>query len=223
MPVGYPVSQAKVYESQLADELMLINLSKESQGMFIETLDTMAKNLATPLAVGGNIKDLDEAENLFNNGADKVILNTGAISNPEVINELTNKYGSQSICLAIDIRQENDFIYMRGKKSKIEPGEMIDWLKEVQRRGCGEIMVSDIKRDGMSSGLNIELLKQIRDICKVPLIISGGCGTAQHFIDGFKNGADAVAAGTFFCKRDQNPLQCRSHVLNANISVRNSL
>ena len=91
------------------------------------------------------------------------------------------------------------------------------------REGCGEILITDINRDGMNTGLNIDLLQKVRDICKVPLIISGGCGTSQHFVEGFKHGADAVAAGTFFSKRDQNPLQCRSHVVNAKISVRQSL
>ena len=223
IPVGDPVSQAKIYESQLADELILVNLSKENHKLFIETLDTMAKNLATPLAVGGHVSNLVEAENLFNNGADKIILNTGAIYNPNIIDELANKYGSQSVCLAVDIEHMNDHIYIRGKSQKLQMKDLYEWVKEIQDRGCGEIMISDIRRDGMGNGLNIILLKSIRDICKVPLIISGGCGTAQHFVDGFNNGADAVAAGTFFCKRDQNPLQCRSHVVNAKIAVRHAL
>ena len=223
IPVGDPVSQAKIYESQLADELMLINLSKENQEPFIETLETMAKNLATPLAVGGSIVNLEQAEKLFKNGADKVVINTGAITNPQIIDELANKYGSQSVCLAIDIQEEEDFLYIRGKNNKVRVEDLIDWLEDVQRRGCGEILISDINRDGMNTGLNLDLMQRVRDICKVPLIISGGCGTSQHFVEGFRHGADAVAAGTFFSKRDQNPLQCRSHVVNAKISVRHSL
>lgn len=223
IPVGDPVSQAKIYESQLADELMLINLSKTNQEPFIETLETMAKNLATPLAVGGSVGNLEQAEKLFNSGADKVVINTGAIANPEIIDELASKYGSQSVCLSLDIEEKEDYLYIRGRNDRIQIGDMIDWLEEVQGRGCGEILITDINRDGMNTGLNIDLLQKVRDICKVPLIISGGCGTSQHFVEGFKHGADAVAAGTFFSKRDQNPLQCRSHVVNAKISVRHSL
>lgn len=223
IPVGDPLSQAKIYESQLADELILINLSGDNKGLFLKTLDNMAQALATPLAVGGNIKSLEEAEALFNNGADKIVVNTGAISDPEIISSLTRKYGSQSVCLAIDIQDEEGNMRIRGINGTVQTEDITSWVKEVQNRGCGEILVSDMQRDGMSNGLNIDLLNRMREICKVPLIISGGCGTAQHFVDGFKNGADAVAAGTFFCKRDQNPLQCRSHVVNAKITVRHSL
>ena len=223
IPVGDPISQAKVYESQLADELILVNLSKNNKNSFLKTLETMAKTLATPLAVGWNIKSIEEAEALFNYGADKLVINTGAISKPEMISELTRKYGSQSVCLAVDINDENGNIKIRGIEDTVQAEDITRWINEVQKRGCGEILISDMQRDGMSTGLNIDLLKKMREICKVPLIISGGCGTAQHFVEGFKHGADAVAAGTFFCKRDQNPLQCRAHVVNAGIKVRSSL
>ena len=109
IPVGDPVSQAKIYESQLADELMLVNLSKTNQEPFIETLETMAKNLATPLAVGGSVWNLEQAEKLFNSGADKVVINTGAIANPEIIDELASKYGSQSVCLSLDIEEKENY------------------------------------------------------------------------------------------------------------------
>lgn len=222
-PVGSPVSQAKIYESQLADELIIINIanSDEDRINFKNVVKEMSYELATPLAVGGKIKTLNQAKELFGNGADKIILNTGALINPKLITEIAELYGSQSVVVGIDLRyEENEYnIYSNNGKNKIEK-KLKEWLYEIEERGCGEVMITSIDRDGTGLGLEINIIKEIRNKVKVPLIISGGCGSSQHFVEGYKEGADAVAAGRFFCRRDQNPLQCKSHVLNAGIEVR---
>ena len=98
--------------------------------------------------------------------------------------------------------------------------EALDWAREAVDRGAGEVLVTAIERDGTGLGLDLELVQTLATQLKVPLIASGGCGLAQHFVDGYQAGAAAVAAGTFFCQRDQNPMQCRAHIRNAGIPIR---
>ena len=222
-PVGSPVSQAKIYESQLADELIIINITKEENNElnFQEIIKEMSYELATPLAVGGKIKKLDQAKELFENGADKIIVNTNALENPNLISEIANLYGSQSIIVGIDLKlTNNEYKMYTNNGGTCVDKKVEEWLYEAEERGCGEIMISSIDRDGTGIGLDLRFINRYRRNIKVPLIVSGGCGTSQHFVEGYREGADAVAAGRFFCRRDQNPLQCRSHVLNAGIKVR---
>lgn len=223
-PTGDPISQAKIFEAQLADELVFLNIDRneDSWSLFLETIEDMANSLTTPLAVGGGIKDFKQVQQLLDRGADKIILNTAAIDKPFLINEIADSYGSQCVVLSIDVRQNNNLQYIawseRGQKNSSL--DALVWAAEGVNRGAGEILITSIERDGSGLGLDNNLIKKISNNLNVPIIASGGCGLSSHFVEGYKSGASAVSAGTFFFKRDQNPMQCRSHIYNSGINIR---
>ncbi|MBM5799474.1 MAG: imidazole glycerol phosphate synthase subunit HisF [Cyanobacteria bacterium K_DeepCast_35m_m2_023] len=223
-PIGDPLSQAKIYEAQLADELVLVDLERTQQSwsVLLETVTTMAATLATPLAVGGGIRNFDQVQQLLDRGADKVVLNSGALASPGLIDQVASAYGAQCVVLSVDVRPGGD----QGWQVFAEAGQQaaalgpVRWAQEAVARGVGELLVTAIARDGTGEGLDLELVRAMRGAVSVPVIASGGCGRAEHFVAGYQAGAAAVAAGTFFSQRDQNPMQCRSHIRNAGLPIR---
>jgi cyclase len=222
--IGNPLSQAKIYEAQLADELILVDLvrSEESWSVLLDTVEAMAEALATPLAVGGGVHSLEQVQALLDRGADKVVLNSAPLTQPELIGRVATSYGAQCVVLSLDVRPQAEGgwrVWSEG--GTLDVGrEALSWAREAVDRGAGEVMVTAIERDGTGMGLDLDLTTALAKTLVVPLIASGGCGLAQHFVEGYKAGAAAVAAGTFFCQRDQNPMQCRSHIRNAGLPIR---
>ena len=222
--IGDPLSQAKIYEAQLVDELILVDLERteESWVSLLSTLESMADALATPLAVGGGVHSLEQVQALLDRGADKVILNSAPLMQPELIDRVAATYGAQCVVLSLDVRLNSDGdwqVWAESGNLHVRR-DAFSWVREAVERGAGEVMATAIERDGSGKGLDLTLATDLSDFLTVPLIISGGCGLAQHFVEGYVSGASAVAAGTYFCQRDQNPIQCRSHLLNAGIPMR---
>ena len=222
--IGNPLSQAKIYESQLVDELILVDLERtqESWLVLLNTVEALAEALATPLAVGGGVHCLDQVQALLDRGADKVVLNTAALERPDLIDRVANAYGAQCVVLSIDARPQPEGCWsVWAEGGKLDAGrDVLSWASEAADRGAGEVMVTAIERDGTGEGLDLALTTALAETLVVPVIASGGCGLAQHFVEGYQAGASAVAAGTFFCQRDQNPMQCRSHIRNAGVPIR---
>lgn len=222
--IGDPLSQAKIYEAQLADELILVDLERteESWPVLLNTLEAVAEALATPLAVGGGVHSFEQVQALLDRGADKVVLNSAALEQPELIDRVATAYGAQCVVLSMDARPQPEGgwrVWSEG--GKLDSGrEALTWVREAVDRGAGEVMVTSIDRDGTGKGLDLLLTAALAETLVVPVIASGGCGLAQHFVEGYEAGAAAVAAGTFFCQRDQNPMQCRSHIRNAGLPIR---
>ncbi len=222
--IGNPLSQAKIYESQMADELILVNLEQtaESWSTMLKTVEELAEELATPLSVGGGLKNIEQIQALLDRGADKIVLNSGAINEPNLINRVAKTYGAQCVVVSIDVRQKNEDRWgVWAMNGKIDTKKnALDWACEATDRGAGEVLVTAIDRDGTGQGLDLGITSCLTGALNVPVITSGGCGLAQHFVEGYQAGASAVAAGTFFCQRDQNPMQCRSHIRNAGLPIR---
>ncbi len=222
--IGDPLSQAKIYEAQLADELVLVDLerSEESWPVLLNTLSAMAEALATPLAVGGGIRAFQQVQQLLDRGADKVVLNSSALHQPALIDQVAGAYGAQCVVLSIDARPDPALgwqVYGEGGTQATNRSALA-WAQEAASRGAGELMITAIERDGTCSGLDTAWIQIISEAVRVPVIAAGGCGRAEHFVAGYQAGAAAVAAGTFFCQRDQNPMQCRSHIRNADLPIR---
>jgi len=222
--IGDPLSQAKIYEAQLADELILVDLERteESWPILLETVEAVAEALATPLAVGGGVQSLEQVQALLDRGADKVVVNSAAIQQPKLIDQVAAAYGAQCVVVSLDVRLQREGgwrVWSEGGKLDTEM-DALPWACEAVRRGAGELMVTAIDRDGTGEGLDLDLTATLAETLAVPVIASGGCGLAQHFVEGYEAGAAAVAAGTFFCQRDQNPMQCRSHIRNAGLPIR---
>ncbi|MEB3325059.1 MAG: HisA/HisF-related TIM barrel protein [Cyanobacteriota bacterium] len=222
--IGDPLSQAKIFEAQLADELMLIDLERtgESWPVLLATLETVAVALATPLAVGGGLRSFEQVQALLDRGADKVVLNSAVLESPQLIDHVAGAYGAQCVVLSLDARPHAEGGWrVWGDNGRRDSGrDALQWAQEGVERGAGELMATAIERDGCGEGLDLELIQALAQRISVPLIASGGCGLAQHFVEGYHSGAAAVAAGTFFCQRDQNPMQCRSHIRHAGLPLR---
>ena len=222
--IGDPLSQAKIYEAQLADELILVDLERteESWPVLLETLKSVAEALATPLAVGGGVHSFEQVQALLDRGADKVMLNSAALEQPSLIDRVAAAYGAQCVVLSLDARPSADGCWRVWADAGRLDGERdaLAWAREAADRGARELMATAIERDGTGEGLDLALTAALSESLAVPVITSGGCGLAQHFVEGYQAGAAAVAAGTFFCQRDQNPMQCRSHIRNAGLPIR---
>lgn len=223
--IGDPVSQAKVYQAQAADELIFVDLdaSANHRKPMLEVIRRAAEEIFMPFTVGGGVCSMNDFRDLLSSGADKVSINTAAVDSPDIISEASNVFGAQCVVLSIDYRTENDGssrVWIRGGRVKtaLDP---IAWAVEGEKRGAGEILLTSIDRDGMRCGLDLELIRQVAEAVSIPVIASGGCGAASHFVEGFQiGGADAVAAGTYFCFKDENPMQTRSQIRNAGIPIR---
>ena len=222
--IGDPLSQAKIYEAQLADELILVDLerSQESWPLLLSTVEAVADALATPLAVGGGLHSFEQVQALLDRGADKVVLNSAALEQPDLIDRVAGAYGAQCVVLSLDARPLAGGgwrVWSAG--GQVDTGrDALQWASEVVQRGAGEVLATSIERDGCGEGLDLALTAAMASTLSVPVIASGGCGLAHHFVEGYQAGAAAVAAGTFFCQRDQNPMQCRSHIRNAGLPIR---
>ena len=220
---GDPVSQAKIYEAQSADELIFVNIRPEEQDrqLVLNIIRKVSEEIFMPVTIGGGVKSIKDFRDLLNNGADKVSVNTAAVKDPSLIKKASDHFGAQCVVVSIDYKMVNgkaEVYIENGKKATgMDP---ISWAKEAEKLGAGEILLTSIDHDGMQEGLDLNMLGQICKEVKIPVIASGGCGLATHFIEGFKAGADAVSAGTFFCFKDQSPIQTRSHIRNAGIPVR---
>lgn len=225
LSVGDPVSQAKIYEAQRADELIVLDIDSApvaSDETMLNLISRLASETFMPLTVGGGVRSVEDFATLLRCGADKVTINELAIDRPELVTIAAERFGSQSVVVSIDFRIEPDgraLVYR--DRARIRTGvEVVEWSQEMVRRGAGELLLTDAGRDGTGTGLNCEVGRRVAESVTVPTILSGGCGLAEHFVAGFHIGAQAVAAGTFFCFRDVNFMQTRAHIRNAGISIR---
>ncbi|QLE59136.1 imidazole glycerol phosphate synthase subunit HisF [Nostoc sp. TCL26-01] len=222
--IGDPVSQAKIYEAQAADELIFLDLdaSTHNRSIVLDVVKKAAEQIFMPFCVGGGIRSLEDFRKLLSNGADKVSINTSAIETPDLINQAAETFGSQCVVVSIDYRKKDGKYIVFKKSAKVQTHlHPLEWAVEAANRGAGEILLTSIERDGSRCGLDIELTRQVVDSVTIPVITSGGCGLATHFVEGFLTGkAAAVAAGTYFCFKDENPMQTRAQIKNAGISIR---
>lgn len=200
---GDPVEQAKAYENQGADELVFLDItaSSDNRAIMRDVVERTAGECFMPLTVGGGLRTLEDIRLMLNAGADKVSLNTSAITNPNLVSEASAKFGNQCIVVAIDAKREGEGrwnVYTHGGRNRTEL-DAVEWAKEVERRGAGEILLTSMDCDGTKDGYDIALTKAVSDAVKIPVIASGGAGNLKHLVDAVKlGGASAVLAASIF-------------------------
>lgn len=199
---GDPVELGKAYCEMGADELVFLDITASFEGRrtFTEMVTRVAQETNIPFTVGGGINSLEDVDRLLNAGADKVSVNSAAIKNPKLIDEIAGKFGSQVCVCAIDARFDEDgwHCYVKGGRERVELG-LFDWAHEVQERGAGEILFTSMDHDGVKQGFANNALAKLADNLSIPIIASGGAGTKEHFLDAFIKGkADAALAASVF-------------------------
>lgn len=221
---GDPVQLAEVYSNQGADELVFLDISATNEKR--KTMISLAKEVASvvsiPFTIGGGISSLKDAGNLLEAGADKISINSAAVKNPILIEELAKEFGSQFVVVAADSKQieNSQRIFLNGGTLPTI-WNTVDWLKEAESLGAGEILLTSMDKDGTKNGFDIPTLKIICETLKIPVIASGGAGSEQHFIDVFKEtNVDAALAASVFHFREINIPVLKKNMLNNNIAVR---
>jgi cyclase len=199
---GDPVELAKFYSENGADELVFLDISatEERRKTLSHLVLKVAETINIPFTVGGGISSIEDVEILLNNGADKVSINSSAVKNPQLINDLASKFGSQCIVVAIDAKLINGTwkVHLVGGKVPTDL-DLFDWAKEVEQRGAGEILFTSMDNDGTKNGFANEALAKLSTELNIPIIASGGAGNIQHFADTFIYGkADAALAASVF-------------------------
>ena len=199
---GDPVALAKQYAEVGADELVFLDISATLEGRktMLEMVLKVAAQVNIPFTVGGGISSVEDVDALLQYGADKVSINSSAIKRPELVNELSKKFGSQCVVVAIDAKQVNGkwVVHLAGGTIPTQL-DLFDWAKEVERRGAGEILFTSMDNDGTKSGFANEALAKLTALVNIPIIASGGAGTVQHFVDTFLKGkSDAALAASVF-------------------------
>ena len=199
---GDPVALAKQYADVGADELVFLDISATLEGRktMLEMVLKVAAQVNIPFTVGGGISSVEDVDNLLQSGADKVSINSSAIKRPELINELSQKFGSQCVVVAIDAKKIDGkwFVHLAGGTIPTEL-DLFEWAKEVEQRGAGEILFTSMDHDGTKAGFANEALAKLSALVNIPIIASGGAGSVQHFTDTFIKGkSDAALAASVF-------------------------
>ena len=186
-----------------------------------EILDDITKNIFIPITIGGGINSLDQAKKMFDSGADKITMNSFAVENPTLINEVASNFGSQAVTISLQVKRiDNNFKVMTFNGREISEKNIDNWIKEIEDRGAGEIMITSIDQEGTLNGFDIELQKYILEKSKLPIICSGGIGSLEHIKDTFNNGAEAVAIASALHYEKISLKNIRSELLSTGIKVR---
>jgi cyclase len=221
---GDPVELAKQYANKGADELVFLDISATLEGRktMLDMVLKVAEQVNIPFTVGGGISSVEDVDMLLKCGADKVSINSSAIKRPELINELSNKFGNQCIVVAIDAKQIDGQwkVHLAGGSISTEL-DLFEWAKEVEKRGAGEILFTSMNNDGTKAGFANEALAKLSLELNIPIIASGGAGTMQHFIDTFKIGkSDAALAASVFHFGEIEIEDLKNELRKNNIEVR---
>lgn len=222
---GDPVELAAYYDREGADELVFLDISASLQGRktMVDVVRNTAREVFIPFAVGGGISTIDDIRNILNAGADKVSINSAAVNDPALISEGAKKFGSQCMVVAIDARTGDSGgweVYINGGITATGL-DALEWAKEAERRGAGEILLTSMDKDGTKDGYDIELTAAISDMVRIPVIASGGAGNLEHLYEAVAAGkADAVLCASIFHYHEYTIKQAKEYLASKGVAVR---
>ncbi len=226
---GDPVEIAALYDQQGADELTFLDItaSYENRDIILDVVRKTAEQVFMPLTVGGGIRNIDDIRRLLKAGSDKVSSNTAAVKDPEFVTKAARRFGSQCIVVAIDAKKAKSSIdstrwevYINGGRTPTGL-DAVEWAKEVESRGAGEILLTSMDCDGTKDGFDLELNRAISDAVNIPIIASGGAGKLEHFYDVFTKGkADAALAASIFHYREITIQEVKEYLIKKGINIR---
>ncbi len=221
---GDPAALARRYNVEGIDELVILDVTAtlEKRLAMARTVRAVAGELFIPLCVGGGIRDADDAAAVVEAGADKVSLNSAALADPAIITGLARQYGSQAVIVAIDARREGDHFAVYSRSGTTAAArDAVEWAREAEARGAGEILLTSMDRDGTRSGFDGEMTAAVSTAVNIPVIASGGAGSFDHFVDVFTTGrADAALAASIFHYAEHSVCELKAHLRERGIAVR---
>jgi cyclase len=222
IPVGNAISMVKVYISQCADEILLIDISEKNNTSILSLIKEASCNCNVPFTVGGKIKNVDYIRELLLSGADKVLVTSEATNNINFIKESAKIYGSQCIIVGLDYKKIDNKYKVFSKSGLLETSlDFSEYVEKLQDFGAGEILLNSIDRDGMMTGYDLELINDVSSKLRIPVIACGGAGSFDHIEDLFKKTkASAAACASIFNFSDNNPFRLRAYLKNKGIPVR---
>jgi len=227
---GDPAVQAARHAREGADEIVLLDITAthEGRGTLLDTVRRTARELFVPFCVGGGIRTADDAAQVFEAGADKVSVNSAALKDPTLIDAIGRSFGAQAVVVAIDARRDPEAadpvrdaqVYVQGGR-KLAGRRVVEWAREAEDRGAGEILLTSMNSDGMRTGFDCELTAAVSESVGIPVIASGGAGTVEHFVDVFGRGkADAALAASIFHFGISSARSLKEELAKAGVSVR---
>ena len=221
---GDPVEIAQKYDNEGADEITFLDItaSHEGRNNILSVVERVADEVFIPLTVGGGVKKFDDVRNLLSVGADKVTINTAAVNDPNIINNVTDKIGRQCIVIAVDVKKIDDdyIVFTHGGRTQTDL-RAFDWCLDCQQRGAGEILLTSMDKDGTKDGFDIEILRKISNNVNIPVIASGGAGNLDHLYQAIvKGNADAVLAASIFHFGEYTISQAKEYLKAKGILVR---
>ncbi len=220
---GDPAERASLYEAQGGDEIVILDVSAtpEGRGHQHETVRRVRAGLSIPLTIGGGVRTEEDALHLLEAGADKVSVNTAAVTRPELLSEIAARFGRQCCVLAVDAAWRAGRFEVLVKGGREGTGiDALEWVREGERRGAGEILLTSWDRDGTRSGYDLELTRAAAEAVDLPVIASGGADTSEHILEAFKAGADAVLAASIFHDGDLTPYDVKLYLQDHGLRVR---
>lgn len=223
---GDPVEQARIYDAAGADELCFLDItaSHENRGIILDVVRQTAEQVFMPVTVGGGVRELADIRRLLNAGADKVSINSAAVSNPDFVKEASDKCGSQCVVVAIDARRTGDGWRVFTHGGRTDSGlDAVAWAVRMADYGAGEILLTSMDKDGTKSGFDLDLVRSVSQAVPIPVIASGGVGNAGHLVDGIQAGASAVLAASIFHFGEVTMAEAKQAMKAAGIPVREPL
>jgi cyclase len=222
--VGDPVKSSQIYSDQDADELILLNIDRERRdpSETARYLSNICDKCFMPIAVGGGVRTIGDAQLLFEAGADKVVVNTAAYADPALLTGISDRWGSQALVVSIDVSftAAGNYVLQSDCGRVEEATGLIEHVQAMVGMGAGEILVNSIDNDGAMNGYDLALLGLVRTVCSVPMIICGGAGHYMHLKEAFELDANAVACGSLFNFGDNNPLRAKSFLKNYGVPLK---
>lgn len=223
--VGPILPAIKVYDRREVDEMVVFDVmaTADSEPPDTEMVADFSKDCFVPLTVGGGITRIEHVQGLLSSGADKVSLNSHAYRDPTLITQIARRHGEQCVVVSIDVRgnAETGWSCYSNAGARAEDKNLIDWVREVEDRGAGEVIITSIERDGMMQGYDLSLIQEVVEAVKIPVVASGGAGTYQHMVEAVQEtGASAVAAASIYHFTEQTPAGARAAMQAAGIPVR---
>jgi cyclase len=222
---GDPVELAARYDAEGADEIVFLDItaSHERRDTIVDLARRTANEVFIPFTIGGGVRSVDDAQAVLDAGADKVSVNSAALSRPELIGELADVFGSQCVVIAIDAKGNAGGwdVYVNGGRTKVDGREAVAWAREATERGAGEVLLTSMDRDGTTEGYDLELTRAVADAVSVPVIASGGAGQLAHLAEGIvEGGADAVLCASIFHYGKHTVREAKDHLREAGVPVR---